>query len=76
MIKIKKIEIEALENAGCNNGNFPSVEITFDNGKTYHDITCRCHRGCANTLCVENFNEGDEFQDYEAFLDYAWEGRY
>ena len=76
MIKIKKIEIEALENAGCNNGNCPSVEITFDNGKFYHDITCRCHRGCANTLCVENFVDGDEFQDYEAFLDYAWEGRY
>lgn len=31
MIKIKEIEIQALENAGCNNGNYPEVRVTFDN---------------------------------------------
>lgn len=49
MIKVLGVTVEAMENAGCNNGNYPHVEIELSNGETLRGYTCRCGRGCSNT---------------------------
>lgn len=72
MIKILNVEIEDLENAGCNNGNYPHYKITYDNnGKTatIEGITCRCHKGCSNTDCIEGITVGDTYENEEELLD-------
>ena len=46
----KYLVIEELENAGCNNGNYPKYEIQNEKGETIKKgITCNCHKGCSNT---------------------------
>lgn len=65
MLKITKIEVETLENAGCNNGNYPEYTLYFENGKTYTGITCRCHAGCSGTDNIRNIKVGMEFADFE-----------
>lgn len=32
MIKVLDIDVEDIENAGCNNGNYPLVTVITDNG--------------------------------------------
>jgi hypothetical protein len=50
MIEILNFEVEYLENAGCNNGKYPTWSgINAETGETISGITCRCGRGCANT---------------------------
>lgn len=47
---MNKLFIEEMENAGCNNGNYPAYRIEDENGNVIQSgITCNCHRGCANT---------------------------
>lgn len=44
------LAVDHLDNAGCNNGNYPSYEIVDSNGNVVGGgITCRCGRGCSNT---------------------------
>lgn len=53
LLKVKTLEIENLENAGCNNGNYPTfTAVTFD-GKQISGITCRCGSGCSGTTPVK-----------------------
>ena len=49
MYCVFEMTIEALENAGCNNGNYPRVELKLSNGKVLHGNTCKCQSGCSNT---------------------------
>jgi hypothetical protein len=47
------LEIEELENAGCNNGNYPSYTVKDQNGTIVaQGVSCRCGRGCSETDCV------------------------
>lgn len=66
MIKIKHIEIEDLENEGCNNGNYPECTITFEYGTEYVGYTYRCGNGCSGTLNINAVNIGDEFESIKA----------
>jgi hypothetical protein len=63
-MKIKSIEIESTENAGCNNGNYPEYKITLEGGTTVTGITCACGKGCANTDFVA-YKIGDEYKGAE-----------
>lgn len=63
MIKINYVEIEQIENAGCNNGNYPMVNIYLDNGDIIKGQTCRCMAGCANTFRLPT--KGSEFVNEE-----------
>ena len=47
----KKIRIEKdnIQNAGCNNGNYPSYAMYLGSMKIKSGTTCGCGRGCANT---------------------------
>ena len=49
MIKVASVYVEEMENAGCNNGNYPHVQIELSNGETLRGYTCRCGRGCSET---------------------------
>jgi hypothetical protein len=60
-MKIKFIEIESMENAGCNNGNYPGYRITLENGEQIMGITCNCGKGCAETDFTA-YNIGDEYK--------------
>lgn len=66
MKKIKRIEVEELENEGCNNGNYPECTIEFEDGTDYVGYTCRCGNGCSGTLNINAVNIGDEFESIEA----------
>lgn len=72
MLKIIKIEIEEIENPGCNNGNYPEYTIYFDNGEKYSGVTCRCGAGCSGTDCIRDLEVGMEFdsiEDFEEFIE-------
>lgn len=49
MLKVKSIEVLNMNNAGCNNGNYPGYIIIFTNGNQVTGITCACNNGCSNT---------------------------
>lgn len=64
MIKILEINVEDLENAGCDNGVYPKFLMKYeDNGKIdyYEGITCRCHHGCCGTEALPEV--GQTFED-------------
>lgn len=67
MIKVVEVEVEELENPGCNNGNYPRYMVTFDDGTAYSGITCRCGKGCAGTERLPKI--GEEFADLDEFFD-------
>ena len=69
MMKVTKVEIEPMENAGCNNGNYPTVTVTFSDGEEYSAFTCRCHKGCSGTIRVPKV--GMKFNDIHDFIDYT-----
>lgn len=46
-VKVKKVSVEHLKDAGCDNGNYPECTILLDNGYVIHDVTCRCGCGCS-----------------------------
>ena len=72
MIKILNVEVEDLENAGCNNGNYPRYVITYDNNgktETIEGITCRCRKGCSNTDCIEGIEVGNTYENEEEIFD-------
>ncbi len=52
MMQVKSLEIEDLDNAGCNNGNYPIFRAITFNDQEIAGITCRCGRGCSNTTAV------------------------
>lgn len=54
-IKISNLEIEKLENPGCNNGNYSAWQGIDESGKVIGGITCRCLNGCSNTDRLENY---------------------
>ena len=67
MKKVISVSIERLDNAGCNNGNYPHAEITLSNGESFTIQVCSCGHGCSNTdVCPEigqiyqeeNYQEG------------------
>jgi hypothetical protein len=47
--RIINITIEHLDEAGCNNGNYPAWEGTLPDGTKTGGVTCRCMGGCSNT---------------------------
>lgn len=49
MKKIISVEIENIDNPGCNNGNYPEMVVTAEDGRVYHGMTCRCGNGCSDT---------------------------
>lgn len=68
MIKIKNIFVEDLDNAGCNNGNYPDVAIELDNGEKLEAVTCRCGNGCSNTANINAVEIGDCFDSVDELL--------
>lgn len=70
-MKIIRIEVEELENAGCNNGNYPEYVAYFDNGEKYTGVTCRCGAGCSGTDCIRDLVIGMEFDSIEDFEEYV-----
>ena len=75
MLVIKSIEIEEIENAGCNNGNYPEYTVYFSNGEKYTSITCRCLKGCSGTDRIIGLKPGMCFASIEDFEDFigAWD---
>ena len=72
MLKIIRIEVEEIENAGCNNGNYPGYTVYFDNGEKYTGVTCRCGAGCNGTDSICDLEIGMEFdsiEDFEEFIE-------
>ena len=72
MLVIKSIEIMELENAGCNNGNYPEYTVFFTNGEKYTGMTCRCLSGCSGTDCIRDLETGmgfDSIEDFENFIE-------
>ena len=67
-MKVKEIIIEELENAGCNNGNYPLFTVVFDNGQTAEGRTCRCGCGCSGMDQLPEigqwFETLDDFRSY------------
>lgn len=64
MVKILAINVEDLEGAGCDNGNYPEYKMTIDiDGKIDHieGLTCRCRHGCSGTDALPEV--GQEFED-------------
>ena len=64
MVKILAINVEYLEDAGCDNGNYPEYKMTIDiDGKIDHieGLTCRCRHGCSGTDALPEI--GREFDD-------------
>lgn len=56
-INIIGVEIEIIENPGCNNGNYPKWAGT--NTYTGHKVsgkTCNCLCGCSGTDRLENYD--------------------
>jgi hypothetical protein len=71
MIKVLSIDIEDMDNAGCNNGNYPEFLMKYsDNGKisSFEGLTCACRKGCSGTMRVPEV--GDTFKDEEALFEY------
>lgn len=52
-LEVKTLEIENLENAGCNNGNYPHYTSCTLGGHIISGITCNCGRGCHGMDQVE-----------------------
>lgn len=71
MIKVTDIQVEDLENAGCNNGNYPRVTITLDTGEVLEGHTCGCTRGCSRTWCLPK--AGNWFKSKEELCFYMTE---
>lgn len=67
-IKILGIVVEDLDNAGCNNGNYPYVTIKTNRGD-WHGDTCNCGRGCSGTWNINNLEVGMEFANDNELLD-------
>ncbi len=56
-MRILNLTFESIENAGCNNGNYPAWSgIDADTGKVVSGITCNCLAGCAGTDRLESYN--------------------
>ena len=70
MITVKSVEVENLENAGCNNGNYPKMIVYFYSGSKYIGQTCNCGKGCnGNDRCPSinmRFNNMEDFINYIA----------
>ena len=68
MLKVKDIIIERVDNAGCNNGNYPKVSIVLGSGETLTGRTCNCNRGCSGTWCLPRigcvFADMDDLHEY------------
>jgi len=47
-VKLINFRVDYVENAGCNNGNYPTWTAEI-NGKTTGGIVCRCRNGCSDT---------------------------
>lgn len=66
-IRILEINVEDMDNAGCNNGNYPSVTIKTNHGD-WHGDTCNCERGCSGTWNISNLEVGMEFANDDELL--------
>ena len=74
MVKILKVEVQDLEDAGCDNGNYPEYRMTIDiDGKIDHieGNTCRCHHGCSGTDALPEV--GQEFEDVSDLIGFMRE---
>ena len=60
MITVKDIIIQELDNAGCNNGQYPKVHVTTSEG-FIRGYTCRCGKGCSGTWNINRIAIGDTF---------------
>lgn len=67
-IKILGIEVEDMDNAGCNNGNYPMITIKTNHGD-WHGDTCNCGKGCSGTWNISNLEVGMEFANDNELLD-------
>lgn len=54
-VEIHNLEVEEIENPGCNNGNYPTWTGTVL-GTPWHGQTCNCRQGC-NGLDHLEFDE-------------------
>lgn len=57
-IKLHNFELEAMENMGCNNGNYPSWTGEDEQGNKMAGITCRCGCGCSGLDRIEIKDDG------------------
>jgi hypothetical protein len=69
MLKLIAIEVEDIENPGCNNGNYPGYTVTFDDGTTYEGTTCACGMGCSETDCIGYLRVGSTFENMDEFIE-------
>jgi len=54
--KLINFHVDYMENAGCNNGNYPTWTAETINGKPIGGIVCRCRNGCSGTDRVVESN--------------------
>lgn len=68
MLEIINVQVEELENAGCNNGNYPEYSVKTSDGQIFHGITCRCGSGCSCTDRLPSvgmvFQSDEEFEEF------------
>ena len=75
MIKIIDIQVEDMDNAGCNNGNYPTARIVYTGGKiapvmTMEVQTCGCHKGCHGLACLPTI--GQTFKSFKDLNDWVY----
>ena len=71
MLTVKSIGIEKLDQAGCNNGNYPAYTIELSDGIIISGLTCRCQSGCSNTDKLPPINS--KFNDLDDLMRYMKE---
>ena len=75
-VRVTRLEIEEIDDPGCNNGHYPAYKLTYVYKGNEHEIsgsTCRCRKGCSNTDCVADL-EGRTFPSVKALYDYLMWG--
>jgi hypothetical protein len=68
-VEIVEYREEEMENAGCNNGNYPEwAGLDAETGDALSGDTCRCHSGCSGTDQIE-FENGKIYLVIKGFGD-------
>lgn len=53
MVELHDVEIEDMQNTGCNNGQYPAFTARLADGTKISGTVCGCRRGCSNTDRLE-----------------------
>lgn len=67
MIIVQSVKVKRCDNPGCNNGNYPKVEIVAS-GRKFKGYTCACESGCSGTWRLPDV--GQMFLSREDLLEY------